>query len=285
MNVREALRPLAEKIPGAMGYYRYLRDLKALNREVEYREKLGFFFNGNSSMEKGEFEPYETAIIDSLIASFDLFVNVGANTGYYACRALHKGIPTLAYEPNQLNVNMLLRNIDANKFEVDFYFFPLALSNQVGVLPMYGASTGASLIDGWAGQKNSYLVPISTFDRTASLLVDGKSCLILIDVEGAELSCLRGSRALLASSRNNVFLVEVTVSVNQPSGTKINPHLVDTFSLMTSYGYEAYTADPYLRRIELSEVRAVAKSGKNTFGVHNFIFLKNRDILKEISFD
>ena len=66
-------------------------------------------------------------------------------------------------------VNILLRNIEANKFNTDFQLFPIALSNELGVLPMYGASTGASLIKGWAGQMGSSLVPISSFDKTASL--------------------------------------------------------------------------------------------------------------------
>ena len=44
---------------------------------------------------------------------------------------------------------------------------------------MYGASTGASLIYGWAGQQNQYLVPISKFDSIAETLVNSKSCLFL----------------------------------------------------------------------------------------------------------
>ena len=85
-------------------------------------------------MEKGEFEPRETAIVENLFEFFDVFVNIGANTGYYVCKALSRGIPVVAFEPNQLNVNILLKNIEANKFETDFHLFPLALSNKNGVL-------------------------------------------------------------------------------------------------------------------------------------------------------
>jgi FkbM family methyltransferase len=284
MSILGLLKPIIEKIPGAAEYYRHMRDSKVLKNEVHYRENLGFFFNGNSSMEKGEFEPRETDIIESLLNSFDTFVNIGANTGYYVCKALKIGIPTIAFEPNQLNVNILLRNIEANAFPTTFQLFPVALSNQLGILPMYGASTGASLVEGWAGQENRYLVPISTLDMTAKPLVDGKSCLFVIDIEGAEFSCLKGSSEILASSNNNAFLIEITVAEHQPTGTEINPHLLETFSLMASYGFEAYTADISLRKIELAEVSEIESSHIDTLGVHNFMFLKDKDILSKIVF-
>ena len=264
--------------------YRYLRDSKPLNREVSYKENLGFFFTGNSSMEKGEFEPHETAIIESLLGSFEMFVNIGANTGYYVCKALKEGIPTVAFEPNQININILLRNVAANKFKADFQLFPVALSDQLGVLPMYGVSTGASLIDGWAGQKHSYLVPVSKFDSTAKSLVDNKSCLVLIDIEGAELSCLKGAEVFLNSSKNNVFLIEITVEEHQPSGVEINPHLLDTFELMSKYSYQAYTADRNLRKVELSEVSEIESSKINTLETHNFLFVKDKNILSKVLF-
>ena len=105
MSIFKFAKPLVEKIPGAAAYYRYLRDSKVLNTEVVFRDKLGFFFNGNLSMEKGEFEPQETAIVESLLESFDMFINIGANTGYYVCKALSRGVPVVAFEPNQMNVN------------------------------------------------------------------------------------------------------------------------------------------------------------------------------------
>jgi len=281
MSILRLVKPLVEKIPGAADYYRYVRDSKNLKQDVEYREKLGFFFNGNASMQKGEFEPQETQIIESLLDSFELFVNIGANTGYYVCKALSRNVPVVAFEPNQLNVNILLRNIEANDFQADFQLFPIALSNQHGVLPMYGASTGASLINGWAGQKNKYLVPISKFDSTAKSLVDNKSCLVLMDIEGAELGCLKGSKTLL-NSPNSLFLIEISVGEHQPQGIDINPNLVETFNLMFSHGYEGYTADTNLRRLEINEIREIAVSGVDTLGTHNFIFTKDKNHLSKI---
>ncbi len=282
MSLLSFLKPIVEKFPNVANYYRYSRDSRILRSEVLYREKLGFFFNATSDMEEGVFEPDETNIFDKIIANYDVFINIGANTGYYACKALKKGISTIAFEPNQLNVNILLRNIEANNFDADFQLFPIALSDKLGVLPLYGASTGASLVKGWAGQVNNTLVPISSFDSTALPLTENKKCFVLIDIEGAELGCLKGASSLLTSDTNNDFLIEICVNEHQPEGTIINPELVETFELIYSYGYVGYAIGTKFRKVELSEVKRISLTNDDTLGVHNFLFTKSDRILNDL---
>lgn len=275
MPLMKYFKPLVEKCPPLADFYRFRRDSRQVSRDVEFRNALGFRFNGHKDMEAGTFEPDETRIIEKLVPLADIFVNIGANTGYYVCRALQKGVPVIAFEPDQLNVKMLLRNVQANNFSASFQLFPVALSDKPGILPLYGASTGASLIAGWAGQGNSTLVPVSVFDQTAAPLVAGKTCFVLIDVEGAELGCLKGAEALLKSSDDNVFLIEISVAEHQPTGTAINKNLFETFELMKRHGYSAYAANDTLREITLAEVSAVASTHQNTLGTHNFLFVKD----------
>ncbi len=282
MSLLSFLKPIVEKFPNIANYYRYLRDAKILRSEVLFREKLGFFFNGMSAMEDGEFEPDETNIFEKIISNYDVFVNIGANTGYYVCKALKKEIFTIAFEPNQLNINILLRNIEANNFDADFQLFPIALGDELGVLPLYGASTGASLVEGWAGQVSNTLVPISSFDSTALPLTEHKKCFVMIDIEGAELGCLKGASSLLTSDTNNDFLIEICVDEHQPEGTIINPKLVETFELIYSFGYVGYTIGNKLRKVELSEVREIQSTSIDTLGVHNFLFIKSNKSLKSI---
>lgn len=282
MSLLSFLKPMVEKFPNIANYYRYSRDAKILGREVLFRKKLGFFFNGMSAMEEGEFEPDETNIFEKIIANYDVFVNIGANTGYYVCKALKKDVSTIAFEPDQLNVKILLRNIEANNFRASFQLFPIALSDELGVLPLYGASTGASLVNGWAGQVSNTLVPISSFDSTALSLINNKKCFVMIDIEGAELGCLKGARSLLTSDTNNDFLIEICVNEHQPVGAIINPKLVETFELMYSYGYIGYTIGTKLRKVELSEVEKIASTKLDTLGVHNFLFTKSDKILHEL---
>ncbi|MDB4035283.1 FkbM family methyltransferase [Pseudomonadales bacterium] len=282
MSVLRYLKPVVEKFPGLANYYRYSRDAKTLKANVLYREKLGFFFNGKDTMEEGEFEPKETHIFEKIITNYDMFVNIGANTGYYVCKALKQGISTIAFEPNQLNVNILLRNIAANNFDAEFQLFPVALSDSPGVLPMFGGSTGASLVEGWAGQTSSALVPISLFDKTAAPLIEGKKCFVMIDIEGAELGCLKGANSLLASECNNDFLIEICVNEHQPKGVSVNPKLVETFEVIQSFGYVGYTVDSKMRKIELSEIKEIQSTSIDTLGVHNFLFSKSGDLINDL---
>ena len=46
-----------------------------------------------------------------------VFVNVGANIGYYTCLAAHMGITTYAVEPLPSNIRLLEKNIIQNDFE------------------------------------------------------------------------------------------------------------------------------------------------------------------------
>lgn len=282
MNIIKFLRPLIEKFPLVLWCYRYIRDSKDFHKEIKYRKNLGFFFNGQVSMEKGNFEPQETNIFDKIISHFDLLINVGANSGYYVCKALKQNVDVLAYEPNQFNVNLLLRNVYANKFNAGFLLFPVALSNKSGVMPIYGSGTGTSLIKGWAGQVSETLVPVSTFDITGKSISTNKNCLIIIDVEGAEFDCLNGAKSLLQTDTNNVFMVEIAINEHQPISGTLNPNILKTFQLFYDFGYFGYTADDDLRRIELDEVNNIIDKNINTFMTHNFLFSKSKKLLNDI---
>jgi len=286
----QIIKPLARKIYTVVELYgnkqntkkNTERDAKKLAREVSYRKALGFKFNGSDSMERGEFEHDESKIFDAMINHFDLFVNIGANTGYYTLKALYRGKNVLAFEPNELNIKIMLKNMQANIFSADVHLLPIALSNTVGVLRMYGRGTGASLINGWAGQKDYSLVPVNKFDNVASSFVKGKKCLVFIDVEGAELNCLKGGTSLLSSSDDNVLLVEISTIEHQPEGIAINPNLTETFELFFENGYVAYTADSLLREVKIEEVRSVVRGDTDSFGTHNFLFLKNGKRLEDM---
>jgi FkbM family methyltransferase len=275
-------RFLFSRFPSIADAYRYLRDSKPLKRPLELRPALGFKFNGPESMEQGVFEPQETIIFEKAVNCFDLVVNVGANTGYYALKALSRGVDVCAFEPNYLNTKILLRNVMSNDFESDFHLIPIALSDAPGILPLYGVSTGASLVNGWAGQTHVNLVPVNTFDNIASNIIVDKSCFVIMDIEGAELNCLKGSKSLLSGVKKNVFFIEISVGEHQPEGIAINPNLRETFSLFFSFGYKCHTADQYLRSVKIEEVDQILLSGTDSLGTHNFLFLAEERDLSEI---
>jgi FkbM family methyltransferase len=267
------LRPIAERYPWLAKLYRDFRSGKKLVKTPKMTPN-GFLFIGNSQMESGQFEKQETEIIKNFLETTDYFVNIGANIGYYCCIALQQNIPTLAFEPIVLNLKYLYKNIAANGWENNIEVFPMALGKKAGLIEIYGGDTSASLVKGWSNTPEYYRqwVPVSTLDSTVGSRLEGKQCLILVDVEGAELMMLEGSSVFLEMTPKPIWVMEITVTEHLPKGVHVNPNLLATFELFWKNDYQAWTCTNDPRRIEKEQIRKIAKTGNNTLGTHNFIF-------------
>lgn len=269
------IKPIVERIPPLAKFSRYLWDnWQILDDPVD--TPMGFKMIGNPEMQKGAFEPEETALVQRVLASVDVVVNIGANIGYYCCIALQKGKHVVAFEPIASNLRYLYKNIKANHWEDRIEIFPMALSNRTGIIEIFGGGTGASLVKGWAGTPEYFVdvVPTSTLDTILGDRFRGKRCLALVDIEGAEKLMLDGASSFLSQDPKPIWMVEVTVAEHQPKGTTINPHVLSTFKLFWEKGYEAFTADHHLRTVLPAEVEAIVESGKDTLLTHNFLFIE-----------
>ncbi|MBT8517326.1 FkbM family methyltransferase [Polynucleobacter paneuropaeus] len=279
-NIKKILKPLVEKFPIFSLTYRTLRDRKDLFLQPDMTS-LGFRFKGNQAMERGLFEPYETELVKKVLPKIDVLVNIGANIGYYVCHALQAGKKVIAFEPMELNIQYLLRNIKANEWQNDCEIMPIAVSNAVGIIEIYGGGTGASLVKGWAGIAESYktLVPCSTVDCILGNRLDGKKVFVIVDIEGAEDMMLEGASNLLDMHPKPIWLVEISGEEHQPQGIKINPNLLATFEKFWSRGYESITADNLLRKITKEEVNHILRTQVDTLGTHNFLFYETGENL------
>jgi FkbM family methyltransferase len=268
------LRPVARRFPWLAQLYRDYRDGKSLST-VPVVTPYGFKFSGNQAMEAGTFEPQEADIIRQYLQKAEVFINVGANIGYYCCMALQQKVPTLAFEPIELNLKYLYKNMYINSWEKDVEIFPLAIGNQIGLAEIYGGGTAASLVKGWSKTPDYYRrwVPISTLDRIVGSRFEGRRCLILVDIEGAELSLLQGAAKLLRLNPKPVWIVEICITEHMPQGVQVNPHLLSSFEIFWNNGYRAWTCDKHRQPVEKSEIETIARTGKNTLKTHNFIFV------------
>jgi FkbM family methyltransferase len=265
-------KPLVERYPRMASLYRGVRDQLAFMDEPVITP-WGFKLSGNPAMAGGMFEPVETEVVTRILRDVDVLVNVGANIGYYCSHALHMGKFVIAFEPMQKNLRFLCQNVKANNWK-DIEIYPVALSNQVGVLEMYGADTGASIVKGWAGTSESYvtLVPSASLDIVLGSRLRGKKVLVLIDVEGAETGVLQGATTLLRNDPKPLWLLEISSTEHQPQGIAVNPHFANTFKIMFDAGYEAVTADKTMRRITWVEIVAAQAGDPSIFATHNFLF-------------
>lgn len=260
--------------PQASARLRQARDENRL-KSSHTTTPFGFRFRGNQSMQDGSFEPVETAIIQHLLNDADCFVNIGANIGYYCCLALSRKVRTVAFEPLDINVQLLQSNLAANGFEEGFELFPIGLSQRTGVMKIYGDGTGASMVRGWAGTSEHYFryVPVNTLDNVLQSRI-GPRTVLLMDIEGGEHQALLGAAKILTLASKPTWMVEICVSEHQPAGTQINPRLKETFQLFWDAGYEAFTAERQALPVTMEMIDRVAQSGVDTFDTHNFVFLE-----------
>jgi FkbM family methyltransferase len=138
------------------------------------------------------------------------FWDIGAHAGFFtmlASRAVGASGAVHAFEPQPENRNRLVGTIGRNGVK-NVYVHGFALSDRCGEAVLHGhqASPAWSLVS-QRSEKDSVRVQCRTLDEVAHLA--RKPHVIKIDVEGAELSVLRGGCRLLRRSRPLV-IVEFT---------------------------------------------------------------------------
>lgn len=281
-NLISLMKPLVERFPRIENLYRALR-YQSILKKPPTLTSWGFTLAGNSLMENGTFEPLETEVVRRILDEMDVLVNVGANIGYYCCHALSMGKSVIAFEPIQQNLQFLSLNIKANNWSgVEIY--PIALSNEIGILEMYGGDTGASIIKGWAGTPDHYvrLVPASTMDIVLGTRLEGKKILVLMDVEGAEKSVLEGAGKMLAMEPKPIWMVEIMTNELQPDGLAMNPDFKSIFQLFFENGYQAFSVDGNMSPVTMDQVDLILKESLRPT-THNYIFCESKAELQALA--
>jgi FkbM family methyltransferase len=274
MSIRNRLlasmRPLVDRFPRLASVYRNVRDEAEFSGEPRVTP-WGFKMTGNSAMAAGTFEPVETQLVRTLLEETDVLVNVGANVGYYCCHALSMGKSVIAFEPINKNLRHLCKNILANGW-TGAEIYPLALSNRVGVLEIYGSGTGASVIKGWASIPESHvsLVPCSTMDRVLRTRLQGRRVLVLADVEGAEKAMLEGASEMLAADPKPVWLMEICFTENHPG--RVNEDFHDIFNLFWAHGYQALSVEGGMRLVTPADIQRWHETKSRDFGYVSYLF-------------
>jgi len=269
----ESLKPYVDKVPLVSGIYRGVRDEVRSLRLRPIQTKLGFKFAGDIRMQKGSFEPEEVAFISKQLVNMDVFVDVGANIGYYTCIARAAGKHVIAIEPLDHNLKCLYRNLEANAW-ADVEVFPLGVSSEPGLVNLYGGGTGASLIGGWAGGSATFrrTIPVSTLDIVLGERFAGRKLLVKVDVEGGEQQVLAGAIRTLSTSPAPLWLLEICLTEHHPGG--LNALFAETFATFRAHGYTAWTVG-FEREVLATDVARWVKQRGRDFGSHNFVFSRD----------
>jgi FkbM family methyltransferase len=269
--VLNRFKHLVERFPAVAASYRQLRDDAILHSRTFTPTPYGFSLiapPGQLAVVSGL---DETRFLHDLIGEADVFVDVGANIGFYTALARARLPHVVAIEPLAQNLKYLYANLMHNGW-ADVEIYPVGLSAQPGLADLHGASTGASLISGWADASRllKRTIPVSTLDIIVGHRFQGRRLLIKVDVEGAEHQVLQGAGELMQQHPKPTWLIEICLTEHHPSG--LNPNFRKVFEQFWRLGYEARSADGEQRRISGDDVDDWISSRRRSFGSANYVF-------------
>ena len=169
------------------------------------------------------YEPDTTAYFASVLGPGRVFVDIGANHGYFSVLAaalVGEGGRVVAFEPNPKIFRQLRTHIGLNGFGDRVTLLPSALADTPGEARLFlsqdvtnsglSSLTPASehLVSGDLSEARTVSVPVDTFDRWFASSGLSRVDLMKIDVEGAEGLVLRGMSAALRADAIGAIICE-----------------------------------------------------------------------------
>jgi FkbM family methyltransferase len=211
------------------GKYRLLKRLVPTSgqREISLfgsRIKLDLADNGHRWIYMGIYEPTETRWVRQILQPGAVFVDVGANIGYFTLLAASRIGPSgrvLAFEPSTWACRRLRQTVASNKL-TQVEVLPIGLSDHVGVMPLYITpdelrNHTPSMVEG----EHKAVEKVSVRTLSGCLQDAGITALDLlkIDVEGHEPAVLRGGLEWLTSGRIKALMIELNDEALKRAGS------------------------------------------------------------------
>jgi FkbM family methyltransferase len=156
---------------------------------------------------KGVWEPFESELVRRLIAAFaadgtvPIFVDCGANIGWYSVLAGVSGAKVVSFEPMPANATLLRENHDRNNFPHGAWIVASALGERPGQAELHLSETNqgdhrlhVGAVSDPTKQRQTVTVPVVRLGDFWNQSKLGRPHIIKIDTQGSEAAILRGSR-------------------------------------------------------------------------------------------
>jgi FkbM family methyltransferase len=203
--------------------------------------------------------PRLLALLTDVLRSGDVFVDIGANTGFFAvplARAVGSDGRVLAFEPAADATELLRAEARLHGVEHRIELHQIALSSEDGsgslrADPRHPADSSKRSL--FIGGPLVGEVPVRTFDG----LVDAGEIELLhgvravkIDVEGAEMRVLEGMRDTLRRHRPQMLVAETIEEHLQRAGSEV----AEVHAFMRALGYVAFDDPTNVEPLQLNAV-------------------------------
>ncbi len=171
---------------------------------------------------KGTYEPGVTSVVTQLLRPGDVCLDVGANIGWYTTLCATLVGPTgsvHAFEPLLATFRQLERNVGllADASHVHLNCHALGDTSGAGVLHVFpGVPDGhTSLADFGRTDAAAHDCVVTTVDEYLAEHRVGEVTFVKLDIEGAELQCLRGAGRLFAQPTPPLWIVEMALATSR----------------------------------------------------------------------
>jgi len=149
-----------------------------------------------------EWEPAQSAYVRATLKPGDLFIDVGANVGYYSVLAGSLGARVVAIEPSPSIFARLKEHVEMNA--VNGRLLQIAVSDTEGELPIYRSddtNTGCTTLVQERGYAFEGVVPVLPIATALTSDEIRTMRLMKLDVEGVAVEAVRGLMPALAHTR------------------------------------------------------------------------------------
>lgn len=250
-----------------------------------YRWKNGWAFPKDmahltaGNMAKGSYEPEVSALIRRLLSEGDLFIDVGANVGYFSRLAsdiVGKDGLIVAFEAESHNFYSLSQNVRPFR---NIAAVHMAVSDQNHFLNIRRSSHSSchSIVEtGNYAIDSEITVPAISLDHFWQFYLDQRFInLLKVDVEGAELLVLEGMTEILSRGMVENLVIEFCPKILNNAG--FNP---DIFYEKLSANFHITLIDEEYRPvIGGDEIKSLSDFKKLSSHLLNLIGIKNSNLL------
>jgi FkbM family methyltransferase len=186
------------------------------------KQPLSLFIHGEHDLhvsrrlrEEGVWEPYESSLILNLLRPGDVFVDVGANIGYFsllAATVVGSSGQVFAFEPDPGNFELMLASLQYNDLASTVQAVQAALAEEDGEASLYLSddNLGDHKIYAPSQQRPSLAIKLLQGSRYLQSRVQHID-LIKVDTQGAEYRVMQGLMPLLQGQQEPpAVLIELT---------------------------------------------------------------------------
>ena len=192
-------------------------------------------------------EPHVMAYLSTALDRSSVFMDVGANIGYFTVLCAPLAARVIAFEPVATTANYCDANVALNRL-TNVELHRCGLWHEDAVLPITtdASSVMTASVAPTNGAASSASIPVVSLDNlcaSGELRLD-RLDVIKMDAEGAELGALTGMRATLAR-----FRPQLVMEINRPMLASMNASIDDIWDFLRGISYEIRAFEPWTERM------------------------------------